>query len=51
VLDGARVVVTLRLPRTVGIAPIAPLRHAVALATTASAPRELPSMLIEKISH
>jgi Flp pilus assembly protein TadG len=40
VLDGARVVVTLRLPRTVGLAPIAPLRHAVALATTASAPRE-----------
>jgi hypothetical protein len=40
VLDGARVVVTLRLPRTVGLAPIAPLRHAVTLATTASAPRE-----------
>lgn len=35
-----RVTVTLSLPRAVGLAPIAPLRHVVALTTTASAPRE-----------
>jgi hypothetical protein len=33
-----KIVVT--LSHIVGLAPIAPLRHAVALATTASAPRE-----------
>lgn len=38
--DGARVTVTLTLPRVVGLAPLLPLRHAVVLSTTASAPRE-----------
>ena len=38
--DGARVSVTLTLQRAVGLAPLLPLRHAVVLSTTASAPRE-----------